>query len=91
LSGERKRKECEEAEAAQAARKKRLLGDAKKTRDEEDVAERLKFAKKLIDLDETGVAELRLQKLVETWPCTKAAADARELLKKRRKKDMPQP
>jgi hypothetical protein len=43
---------------------------------------RTKYGKKLLDQAMYELAEERLQKIVKEWPNTKAAADARELLKK---------
>jgi hypothetical protein len=49
---------------------------------EQDAARKLKFAKTLADDGKKAKAKERLQELVEKFPTTKAAEEARELLKK---------
>jgi hypothetical protein len=75
-----------ERQAKEAAEKRAKDAAAKKAAEDEEAAvERLKYAKKLLDQDMGELAKDRLQRIVKEWPDTKAAAAAKELLKKLQK------
>jgi hypothetical protein len=57
-----------------------------KDKDEDRASSYLKFARKLADSDMTDKARERLREIVEKFPATKAAAEAKELLEKLPKK-----
>jgi hypothetical protein len=76
------RKIAEDDRRAAAEEKKRQeAADKKKATDEEYAAAQVKFARKLIDDGTPSLARERLEKVVKEYGDTKAAAEARELLK----------
>jgi formylglycine-generating enzyme required for sulfatase activity/serine/threonine protein kinase len=65
-----------------AAEAKGLLPSTKPDEQDEDyAAAQVKYAKKLIDQDDTATAKERLLKVVKDYPESKSAPEARELLK----------
>jgi hypothetical protein len=80
---EAKRRAAAEVERkAAAAEKKRREAEAKKAAEDEEAASaRLKYAKKLLDQGMSELAKERLKRIVKEWPNTRAAAEAKELLK----------
>jgi hypothetical protein len=72
----------EQRKAAEAAKKRRAAEAKKAAADEEAAAERLRYAKKLIADGMDELAKERLQKIVKDFPGSKAAEEARGLLKK---------
>jgi hypothetical protein len=54
----------------------------KAAEDEEAAAERIKYARKLLDRGEDTEAKNRLKKLIANYPETKTASEAKEVLKR---------
>ncbi len=77
------RRAMDEALKAATAEQKRQAAEHKKAaRDEELAVERLRYAKKLIEKGMEDEAKRRLEKIIKDYPDTKAADEAKALLKK---------
>lgn len=75
------RKEQEKAKARKITAAKKKIADSPAKADAA-AAGKLSLCKQLIDLDKRDVAKLRLQELIRDYPDTKAANEAKLLLKK---------
>jgi hypothetical protein len=75
------RRKLEERRAAAAERKRKEAEAQQRQRDEEYAAAQVKYAKKLIGEGDAATAKERLEKVVKDYGDTKAAPEARELLK----------
>jgi hypothetical protein len=78
----RKREEAAKRAAAEAERKRRKAEAKKAAADEEIAGERLRYARTLIDQGMDELAKERLQRIIKEFPTSKAAAEAKELLKR---------